>query len=213
MPSPRPVSIELQDLEEKFEHLNPSQKKFIFAGERFACIAGGVASGKSYAGCLKALVLSAMMPGNVGMILRYRGTDLETSTMKTFFQVCPPSWIRAFNKHTRTLTLRNNSVIIFRHIHDASSSAKSRVLGADLGWFFIDQLEECEESHWEVRLTRIRRVGIAKKFGFAAANPNGHDWMWYKFFQGFQPWPKDDSGKIMALPGNKFFQDLRPRPD
>lgn len=211
MPAPRPVSIEINDLEEKFAHLNPSQRAFIFSPERFQCIDGGVSSGKSFACCLKALVISAMMPGNVGMIMRYHATDLEQSTMKTFFDVCPPSWIKTFNKNKKVVILRNNSVIIFRHIHDAGSSARSRVLGADLGWFFIDQLEQCEEAHWDVMLTRIRRVGIAKKFGFAAANPNGHDWIWRKFFQGFQPWPKDDEGNVTCMPDGKFYQICRPR--
>lgn len=201
--------IDQDDLNERFGDLLESQREFIFAPERFACIDGGFASGKTHAGCLRGLILSAAVPGNVGMILRYRGTDLEESTMKTFFEVCPPSWIRSYNKKARTAVLRNNSVIMFRHLHDASSSAKTRRLGANLGWFFIDQMEECEEAHFNAMISRLRLPRAPKKFGFGAANPNGHDWIWEKFFPTFKPWPRDAKKQVVKLPNGKFYQALR----
>lgn len=201
-------ALKTSDLDSAIGRLLPSQQEFIYAPERFSAIAGGFCSGKTHAMCLKALVLSAVIPGNVGMILRYRGTDLEISTMKLFFEVCPAEWIRSWHKKSRTLVLKNNSIIYFRHLHDASSSAKTRVLGANLGWFAIDQMEECQEEHWNAMISRLRLPRAPKKFGFGALNPNGRDWNFEKFFSKFKPWPKDEDGHATSING-KFYQDLR----
>lgn len=200
--------IKSSDLASTIGKLLPSQQEFIYASERFSAIAGGFGSGKTRSICLKALVLSAVIPGNVGMILRYRGTDLEETTMQVFFEVCPPEWIRSYLKKSRTVVLRNNSIIYFRHLHDASSSAKTRRLGANLGWFAIDQQEECEEMHWDAMISRLRLPRATKKFGFGALNPNGHDWNFTKFFSTFRPWPKDEEGHAQPVNG-QFYQSCR----
>src|SRR5712692_1495432 len=83
--------IQQHELNRKIGELLPSQRRFVFAPQRFSAIASGFASGKTHAGILKGLILSAVIPGNVGMILRYHGTDLEESTMRSFFDICPPS--------------------------------------------------------------------------------------------------------------------------
>lgn len=146
------------------------------------------------------------------MILRYRGTDLEESTIPVFFEVCPPSWIRSFNKKSMTVVLRNGSVIMFRHLHDARAQSKTRRVGANLGWFFIDQMEEIEREHWNAMISRLRLPRVPKKFGFGALNPAGHDWNWEDFFPKFEPWDKDKKGRALPRDG-KFYQAIRPMPD
>ena len=200
--------IQKHELSSRFGEFLASQREFIFAPERFSALDGGFACGKTHAGVIKGLILSARIPGNVGMILRYHGTDLEESTMITFFELCPPSWIKSFNKRNRTVLLRNGSIIMFRHLHDAKAMTKTRRLGANLGWFFIDQAEECTIDHWNAMTSRLRLIRAPKKFGFVAANPNGHDWIWEMFFTRFKPWPRDKEGKALPLNG-KFYQAFR----
>ena len=205
-------AIEKFEVAEKLTQFLPSQREFIGASERFSAIAGGYASGKTRAGVTRGLVLSAMFPGNVGMILRFRGTDLDESTKPVFFEVCPPSWIRSYNKKADTVVLRNGSVIMFRHLHDAHAQSKTRRVGANLGWFFIDQMEEITREHWNAMISRLRLPRVPRKFGFGALNPAGHDWNWEDFFPSFEPWEKDAKGH--ALPRNgKFFQAIRPSAD
>lgn len=213
----RPSAIQSFEIEERMGELLGSQRTFIFAPERFSAIAGGYGSGKTRAGILKGLVLSAHFPGNVGMILRYHGSDLEDSVIPLFFEVCPPSWIRSYNKKSNTVVLRNNSIIMFRHLHDAKAATKTntsavnmktRRVGANLGWFMIDQMEEAEESQWLAMISRLRLPRAKKKFGFATLNPNGHDWIWKSFFPTFRPWKRNLQGKIV-----EFFQVIRPQAD
>lgn len=188
--------------------LLPSQKEFIYAPEKFAIAAGGYGCGKSKAGIVKGLILSSLFPGNVGWIMRFRGTDIDDSTLPLFFDTCPQDWIKSYNKKAKTVVLNNSSVIQFRHLMDASSPMKSRRAGANLGWCLIDQLEECDESHWNMMVSRIRNARIPKHFLFATMNPNGHDWIWAKTFTQFRSWPKDASGKVLPLDG-KYYQTFR----
>lgn len=207
--------FDFAEVQDRLGELLPSQFEFIFSPARFSAIAGGFASGKTRAGVTKGLLLSAKYPGNVGMIARYHATDLEDSTIPVFFEVCPPSWIKRFNKNTKTVVLRNGSIIIFRHIHDATSTKKNatsaigpktRRLGANLGWFFIDQMEELDIEHWLAMISRLRLPRAKMKFGFGALNPNGHDWIWKSFFTGMRPWKRDELGKVV-----EFFQLSKPQ--
>lgn len=146
-------------------------------------------SGKTYAGCIKGLILSAAYPGNAGLIGRFNATDLADSTMPVFFEICPPSWIKQYKKSEKKLIFKNSSTIIFRHIHDPNPKRR-HITSTNLGWFFVDQAEEAELDHWNTLIGRLRLPRAKKKFGFIAANPNGKDWIYNTFFisfNGFRP--------------------------
>ncbi|MCI0348994.1 MAG: phage terminase large subunit [Acidobacteriales bacterium] len=180
---------DLFELQERVIKLLPSQRTAAFAPEPFMAVEGGWGSGKTFVGCLRGLVLSKQIPGNVGLVARYHGTDLEDSTMPVFFEVCPPSWIRHYSKQRKILTLKNGSQVVFRHIHDsrAKGATKSRRVGLSLGWFYVDQAEELEISHWNMLIGRLRLPRAQKRFGFLTANPNGKDWIYKMFFEPHQP--------------------------
>jgi Phage terminase large subunit len=192
------ISDAIYELQERNGKLLASQKLFLGAPEAQSIIAGGFASGKTRIACTKGLILSAIFPGNRGMISRYHATDLEDSTMPSFFEVCPPSWIRSFNKQAKRLVLRNGSEIIFRHLHDPKAATRSRRVGADLGWAMIDQVEECELAHWNTMLSRVRKATVPKHFLFATMNPAGHDDYYKLFFEGIEE-------DLANLPVGRFY--------
>lgn len=206
--------FELQEsLDEIVKHLLPSQRAFVFAPERFSCISGGFASGKSFATVLKGTVLSAAFPGNVGAFLCYRGSDVEKRLLPLFMEeVCPRPWIKSYNKNKRIVVLRNNSVVSFEHIKDSVSGAGAGVgtrrIGSNWGWFGVDQGEELEKAHWDALCSRLRLPRAPKKFGFADINPAGRDWWWEKFFQKVQPWPRDAQRNALPLDG-KYYQAVK----
>lgn len=216
MPEPSPSfhKYELQEgLDDRAKHLLPSQRVFVFAPERFSCISGGFASGKSFAVVLKGTVLSAAIPGNVGSFLCYRGSDVEKRLLPLFMEeVCPRSWVKSYNKNKRVVVLRNNSIISFDHIKDSTSGAGAGVgtrrIGSNWGWFGVDQGEEIEKPHWDALASRLRLPRAPKKFGFASINPAGRDWWWEKFFQKVQPWPRDEQRHALQLDG-KFYQAVK----
>lgn len=213
-PSPAFRKYELQEgLDGKAKQLLPSQRHFVFAPERFSAISGGFASGKSFACVLKGTVLSAAIPGNVGSFLCYRGSDVEKRLVPLFMEeVCPRPWIKSYNKNKRVVVLRNNSVVSFDHIKDSTSGAGAGVgtrrIGSNWGWFGVDQGEEIEMAHFDALASRLRLPRAPKKFGFMSLNPAGKDWIYDRFFQKVQPWPRDDQKRALPLDG-KFYQAVK----
>lgn len=188
------VQQEMDELDDQIGDLRPSQRAFIFNPATQSAIEGGWASGKSFALCTKGLVLSAFYRGNVGLIGRFAATDLTDSTMMTFFDICPPTWIKSYQKARKVLHFKNGSTIMFRHIHDPNPKRK-HITSTNLGWLGIDQAEEITRGHWDTLMGRLRLPRAKKRFGFLAANPNGMDWIYEMFFPQFR-----------AFAPNEFYQ-------
>ena len=216
MPEPAPAfrKYEIQEgLDAKAKNLLPSQRAFIFAPERFSAISGGFASGKSFATVMKGLVLSAAIPGNRGAFLCYRGSDVEKRLIPLFVEeCCPPSWIKSWNKNKGVVVLRNNSVIEFSHIKDGTGGSGAgtgtRRIGSNWGWLGVDQAEEITKEHWDALVSRLRLPRAPKKFGFMSLNPAGKDWIFDRFFQKVQPWPRDEHKRALPIDG-KYFQAVK----
>ena len=146
------------------------------------------------------------------MILCLHGTDLMDRVLPVFMDVCPQSWIQTYNKQARIITLKNQSQIMFRHLQDAGARGgqKTRRVGANLGFAFVDQMEEIDIEHFNVLVSRLRLTKVPKHFLFGACNPNGHDWIYSRFFRGFKEWteiPLDKEGK------RPLYQVTRPDKD
>lgn len=155
------------------------------------CLTGGWGSGKTRILIINGLILSAIFPGNEGLIGRFKGKDLEESVIPLFFEVCPPSWIKNVRERGKTgmiVRLVNGSVIYFKHIHDAgAASTKTRRVGANLGWAALDQIEEMSIDHLNSMMGRLRNPKAGIKMLLCAANPNGRDWHQKFFFPDWKP--------------------------
>lgn len=200
---------------EKVKNLLPSQRAFIFAPERYSAISGGFGSGKTFSLLLKGTVLSAAIPGNNGSFLCYRGSDAEKRLVPLFMEeVCPPGWLKSYNKNKRLAVLRNNSVVSFDHIKDSSGGAGTgtKRIGSNWGWFGVDQGEETDATHWDALISRLRLPRAPRKFGFMSLNPGGRDWIWERFFQKVAPWPRDEHRRALPLDG-RYFQAVRQAPE
>ena len=154
------------------------QSSFIFSNARYSCFSGGYGSGKTFAGCLKALVLSSY-PGNVGLIGRLSYPELRDTTRKTFFEICPPEYYDSsqggrWSPTENHLRLVNGSEILFRHL-DTISEAELKSL--NIGWFFIDQAEEISLPVWRVLQSRLRLNRVPRRYGFISCNPEPGSWI------------------------------------
>ena len=161
--------------------LLPKQKEFMFLEDRFSALSGGFGSAKTYAGCMKGIILSALFPGNSGVVCRKTYPELRDATRKTFLELLPQSWILDWNEAFNTLLLKNGSQILFRPIDDI---CKQRSI--NFGWFYIDQAEEVEENDFLELVGRLRHP-VSKQFGFLTLNPDGHNWIWKLFFNTDKP--------------------------
>lgn len=154
------------------------QSSFMTHTQRYGCMSGGYGSGKTYAGCLRSLILS-QYPKNVGLIGRLTYRELNDTTRKTFFELCPPEYYDEkqggrWSPTENNLRLVNGSEILFRHL-DTVSEAELKSL--NLGWFFIDQAEEIGLPVWRVLQSRLRLNRVPNRFGFISCNPEPGSWI------------------------------------
>lgn len=162
---------------------NPKQMEFVTNTSRFSCYSGGFGSGKTYAGCVRGLVLS-QFPNNFGLIGRLTYRELADTTRKTFFEVCPPDYYDSsrggkWMPTDNYLRLVNGSEIIFRHMDTVS---EKELLSLNLGWFYIDQAEEVGEGVFRTLQSRLRLNRVPTRYGFITCNPEPGNWI-YKIFQ------------------------------
>jgi len=159
----------------------------------------GFRAGETRIGCFAGVLLSYLVPDNFGFIGRASAKDLQTTTLKTFHEVCPEDMIVGKPKRVgqtgliyklRTREVGRTSEIYFDYIID-KQSGKMHLAGGDWGWFFADQVEEIGRADWgklTSRLSRTRYDTVLKKrvpikpHALGAGNQIGHDWIWEDFF-------------------------------
>lgn len=164
------------------------------------CMSGGWGSGKTWAGCMKGLLLSTQYPKNRGVIARHVGKELRETTMATFFKICPPHLYnpkhggRRNDQNGYVKLADSQSEILFIHLDDPQTEGIIR--GLEINWFLIDQAEENPEHMEEIfdmlcgRLGRwdVAEVPDALKARFEANS--GEPW----------PYVHPESGKAVPPP-------------
>lgn len=170
--------------EEQYKiELLPKQREFVLNKKKYSCFSGGYGSGKTYAGCSRALMLSTLYENNVGLIGRLTYPELRSTTRKTFFEITPPSYYDdreggVWKTSENYLRLINGSEIYFMHLDTVS---ESELRSLNLGWFYIDQAEEISSRVWDVLISRLRLANVPRRFGFITCNPDPTTWIYEKF--------------------------------
>ena len=152
--------------------LTPFQMEFFKSKSRYPAMVAGWGTGKTMCGILKAMDLSITYPHNLGLVVRKNFTDLKDSTMKDFHRY---TGIRV--PSSKDVKLPNGSEIMFRHMDELSGIVQN----VNLGWFFIEQMEEFDTSlEFDLLDGRLRRENCFRQ-GFGIANTNGHNWVWRRW--------------------------------
>ena len=162
----------------------PRQEIFHRSDARHRCFLGGWRGGKTYAGCAEALKQSLLYKNNRGLIGRKDFTDLRDTTVQTFFELCPEEIIESYNKSEHFLRLKNGSEILFRELKDGTG-----IGSLNLGWVFIDEAEEVQESMFD-RLAggRLSLKTVGRQCIWLASNPPNKDhWLFKRFFLDNNP--------------------------
>jgi len=153
--------------------LLPKQMAFVDCEAKYPAYFGGIGNGKTLAGCVKALLLSEIFPGNLGLIMRQNYPDLRDTTMKSFFDL-KPALKQYYFAGEMKLVMPNGSEILFRH-------AENLKLGHNLGFAFIDQGEEVGEEVFLSIIGRLRRENIPVRQCFLTGNPAGHNFIYKRW--------------------------------
>ena len=158
----------------------PAQREFILSQKPELLYSGAFGAGKSYIGNSKGYMLSQMYPGNRGLIVRKKFTDLRDTTMDTWFRyVMIPEHQEYYNKQEHRLVLKNGSEILFYGMDQ-----ESKIGSLEIGWAFADEVIEFTETDWMMLLGRLRLPNVPFHQIFAATNPaNPYHWVYKRFYQ------------------------------
>lgn len=116
-----------------------------------------------------------MLPGNVVLIGRKHYSDLRRTTMVDFFNICPPHWIRSYNKSEHEGYLINGSKFLFA---DLSDETKLRSL--NLGAAHVDEAAQVPEASWHQLRARLRLSAVPRRRLRGVTNPGGREHYLYK---------------------------------
>ena len=169
------------ELEIRYEPLHEDYVKFVEHTARFKAIFAEFRSGKTtFAGLLTLKVL-AEHPGLRAVVVRNLRGDLYDSTIPQFKKLYDwDAYGGEYSYTRRELTLPNGSILAFRAL-DRPVDVK-KLKNIEIGWFWIDQAEEIQESIWQMLEGRLSQEGMPNG-GIATGNPEGKNWVFYKFFQ------------------------------
>lgn len=164
--------------------LSPKQVEFINAKDRYVCLSGGFASGKTVAFVIKLILLSVFFPGNRILLGRKTRQDVEMATLPDFFDICPEN-LYEHRVGDGIIEFYNGSQILLYGLDALQSGAgqdikkaEQKIKSLNLGGVFIDQLEEIEARVFEALSGRLRRdVGLQQmNFTTNPANFWGYDY-------------------------------------
>lgn len=156
------------------------------------CASGGQGASKTVGWILKIVYLCHLFPGMRWVICRRRFTDLQRTTMSTFFKWVPQEAYSYGGRRSdadKHLRFNNGSEIFWLHLDDIEE-ATSTILGLEINGFLLDQGEEIEEEIFEKLMGRLGRWEV-----------NVPDWLvkWYEIeYKQKWPWRNDETGRLEA---------------
>ena len=152
----------------------PAQYDFLTSGARFSAFVGGVGSGKTFAGCVKA-VGECINDGGLGLIVSPTYPMLRDATLRTFMDVAGEAVSGFYKGEMRAVV--GNGEVLFRSADDPE-----RLRGPNLGWFYIDEAALCHKMTWPIVIARAREGGKAGP-GWITTTPKGRNWVWSEFVE------------------------------
>ena len=191
------------DVGKKHHHILPKQQEALDASERVVAQVGGYGSMKTISGMVLGHLLSAHVPGNLGIVVRRSLPKLRDSTQRIFLEVLDRSKVHVEFREMRDgwpgriVYPDNGSEVVFRETKDLG-----RFLGPEYGWFAIDEAQEEPEQVFKDLLGRLRlpRADRYLKAMLYTNPPRKGHWI-QKMFPTQGTWVKhvDVNGKLIPI--------------
>ncbi len=180
-----PSKVALSDL--LGETPAPIQLQLLGATQFEIAMVTGFAAGKTRAICAKSLDHAVRHPGAKILIGRRTYHEMRDTVKQPWFTMAdklhragwivkPKNW--DYREGTNHASLVNGSQFFFSNLDDPI-----KFRNEEFSMVIVDQAEEIAEELWEMLLARIRYAKVAPRGwqAVAAANDNGHNWIWRRF--------------------------------
>jgi hypothetical protein len=183
---------------------HPRQVLFHQSPEKGRLFGGAIRGGKTVCGVAEGIQLSIDYPGNVGIMARQNLPSFKRTVMvelERYFDAgiqTSEGFKKLITQHHSTdhyIQFWNGSRIWYTGLGDDTRGLASQ-MGTTIGWFFIDQVEECSEMHFNNLLGRLSlNIPKIKLKYFLTANPMP-GWVKMRFIESHP----DDFIYIPSLP-------------
>ncbi len=171
--------------------LHPKQKLFVNSQKYYAAMVGGIGSGKSIAGCVRAIKAAYGNVGgvriktpNLGMITAPTYPMLRDATLRTFKEYAG-NLLVYYNISEHRAVMSNGSEILFRSTHDPDT-----LRGPNLSWWFADEAALGIGMVWKIMIGRLRQFG-KRGYAWLATTPRGRNWLWQVFQDAYDDYHPD----------------------
>lgn len=208
------VSVDLGEL-------NPKQKEFCQARNRYVAYGGARGGGKTHVARIKAIGGALHYPGIRILMVRLEYPELEQTLIIPMRSMIPAE-LATYNGSLRMLTFANGSVIKFGHY---GNSDDIEYQGQQWDWIFIEEATQFSENKFRILGACLRGATKIPRRMYLTCNPGGvgHEWVKrlfvdreyqegenprdYRFIQA----TIDDNPQLMeASPEYKQMLDLLP---
>lgn len=170
---------------------NPgSQRPFIEDTQhRHTAFVGGLGSGKSWSGAIKAVLYAIQHPNSLGLVCAPTYRQMRDSTLREFMKLLPNELIASWNKSEYELKLVNGSEILFRSLENYEN-----VRGVEVAWIWIDEANLISYKAWRVCIGRLRQPGFPHRC-WVTTTPRGKTLNWLYEEYVLKPSQKPELGR------------------
>ncbi len=161
-----------------------AQYDFVVSPHHFCALLGGIGSGKSIAGAVRAVTAATgyingarLIVPNTGMVTAPTYNILRDATIPAFRDMAGDLIVHMTSAPPINATLRGGSRVLFR-----SAQQPDLLRGPSLTWWWGDEAALYSRDVWRVMIGRLRQRG---EFGYAwlTTTPKGRNWIYQEFVQ------------------------------
>jgi phage terminase large subunit len=157
--------------------LSSTQAAFVADEHPFVLLLGGIGSGKSYAGAVRAMVRRfGHTEPSLGLVISPTYPMLRDATWRTALEVWRPLIAQVIRADMR-MRLVTGDEVLFRSADDPE-----RLRGPNAAWAWIDEAALCHPSTWPITIGRLRQHGVLGE-AWATTTPKGMNWIYQVFVE------------------------------
>ena len=159
-----------------FGELNPKQREFCMARNRYVAYGGARGGGKSHVLRIKAILGALTYDGIPILIVRREYPELEQGLILPMRKMLPAD-VASYNGSMRMFTFPNGSIIKFGH-YDAGADVEYQ--GIEYDWVFIDEATQFTEQQFRTLGACLRGTSNIPRRMYLTCNPGGVGHAWVK---------------------------------
>lgn len=169
----------------------PKQEEFIEAAlsgkYNYLMYGGAAGGGKTYVTMAIAIMLAKFYPGSRSFVVRESLPRLKKTSIKSFFKLCPKSFVKKYNQQDKLVMFKNGSELQFISENYQNDKDLTQFDGLEGNFFFLEEGQELQERTFNKAILRCGRNIISPmppKLIFVTCNPS-QNWTKDRFYKPY----------------------------